>query len=58
MTRQLKVSDELKSEKYAFEPFGTVQGVLNGEPIKIMPMGKFYRDDRVLNITKDDLVEI
>jgi hypothetical protein len=46
------------SEKLGFEPFGTVDGVLRGEPIKIMPVGKFYRDNRVIDITESDLQEI
>ena len=46
------------AEKLGFEPFGTVDGVLRGEPIKIMPVGKFYRDERVIDITESDLQEI
>ncbi len=46
------------AEKLGFEPFGTVDGVLAGAPIKIMPVGKFYRDERVLDITEADLQEI
>ena len=43
---------------YAFEPFSTLKDVLNGQPIKIMPLGKFFRDDRELNITPDVLQEM
>ena len=46
------------AEKLGFEPFGTLDGVLAGKPIKIMPVGKFYRDERVLDITESDLREI
>lgn len=41
----------LATERVAFEPFGTLDGVLRGEPIRILPAGKFYRDDRVLDVT-------
>ena len=50
--------DSLASEKYGFEPFGTLAGVLSGEPVKIMPLGKFFRDERILDITEADLQEI
>lgn len=46
------------SEKYGFEPFGTLAGVLNGEPVKVMPLGTFYRDERKIVITESDLREI
>lgn len=46
-----------KSGRYAFEPFGTLDGVLRGDPFKIFPQGKWYRGNRELNITKERLVE-
>ena len=52
------MADDTHAEKLGFEPFGTVDGVLRGAPIKIMPVGKFYRDERVLDITESDLREI
>jgi len=62
MNGRLKVTDirpdSISSEKYGFEPFGTLAGVLSGEPVKIMPLGKFFRDERVLDITEADLQEI
>ena len=42
-------------ELLAFEPFSTLQGVLDGKPIKIMPVGTFYRDSRKLVITPERL---
>ena len=42
---------------YAFEPFGSLDGVLAGAPIKIMPVGTFYRDSRKLTITPERLQE-
>lgn len=42
----------------AFEPFGTLDGVLRGEPIKIMPVGTFYRGKRKIEITSEDLKQI
>lgn len=51
-------NDTILSEKYGFEPFGTLAGVLSGGPVKIMPLGTFYRDDRKLEITEADLQEI
>ena len=41
--------------KYAFEPFAKIE---SGKPIKIMPVGKFYRGKRILEVTKDRLQEI
>ncbi len=48
----------MTNQLYAFEPFGTMEDVISGKPIKIMPVGTFYRGDRVLTITADDLREI
>ena len=45
-------------EKYGFEPFGSLDGVLRGDPIRIMPVGTFYRDERKLEITAADLQAI
>ena len=47
-----------KSERYAFEPFGTLDSVLSGAPIRIMPIGTFYRGERKLEITEADLKQI
>ena len=41
--------------RYAFEPFAKIE---LGQPIKIMPVGKFYRGKRILEVTKDRLQEI
>lgn len=46
------------NQLYAFEPFSTVQDVLGGKPIKIMPVGVFYRGERKLDITPADLIAI
>ncbi len=46
-----------QAEKYSFEPFGTLDGVLKGEPIRVFPTGKWYRDDRVLDLTPERLKE-
>lgn len=48
----------MTKELYAFEPFGTMEDVISGKPIKIMPLGTFYRGDRVLTITAEDLKQI
>lgn len=45
------------TEKLAIEPFGSLEGVLRGDPIRIFPVGKFYRDDRVLDVTPQRLKE-
>lgn len=47
-----------QAEKYAFEPFSSVSGILRGEPFKIMPLGTFYRGDRKLEITKTRLEQM
>ena len=39
----------------AFEPFAKVA---NGEPIRLMPIGKWYRGDRELDITKQLLEQV
>ena len=46
------------SQTIAFEPFGTLDGVLSGAPIKIMPVGTFYRGKRKIEITSADLQSI
>lgn len=46
------------TELYAFEPFSSLAGVLNGQAIKIMPVGTFYRGDRKLTITAQRLQDI
>lgn len=48
----------MPNQLYAFEPFGSVQNVLDGKPIRIMPVGTFYRGERKLNITEADLRQI
>lgn len=48
----------MKSQLVAFEPFGSIEGVLRGEPIKIMPLGTFYRGKRKIEITAEDLKQI
>jgi hypothetical protein len=45
----------VKSQTIAFEPFGTLDGVLAGAPIKIMPIGTFYRGKRRIDIAAADL---
>ncbi len=45
-------------DRIAFEPFGSIDGILRGEPFKILPTGKWYREDRVLDITSADLKEM
>jgi len=45
----------MMGQHYAFEPFASLDGVLRGEPIRIMPLGKFYRGTRELDITEDRL---
>lgn len=49
-----------QAEKFAYgvESYGTLQSVLAGGPIKILPLGKFHRDERVLNITEQDMRNI
>lgn len=44
--------------KYAFEPFGSLQGILNGSSFRILPTGKWYRGNRILDITPERLGEI
>lgn len=51
------MTDEFKSDRVAFEPFGTLEGVLNGQPFRIFPEGKWYRDNRTLDITPERLKE-
>lgn len=51
-------TDDLPNQRYAFEPFASVQDVLSGRPIKIMPIGTFYRGERKLDITAGDLQQI
>ena len=46
---------ELNSVKIAFEPFGKIEP---GKPIKILPLGMWYRGKRILDITKDRAQEI
>jgi len=41
------------SSTYAFEPFSTLDGVLSGKPFKMLPIGKWYRGERTLDITPD-----
>jgi hypothetical protein len=48
----------VKSQTIAFEPFGTLDGVLAGAPIKIMPIGTFYRGKRRIDIAAADLQQI
>jgi len=48
----------LNGQRYAFEPFASLDGVLRGEPIRIMPLGQFYRGDRKLEITEERLKAI
>ena len=48
----------MPGQNYAFEPFASLDGVLRGEPIRIMPAGVFYRGERKLNITEDRLKAI
>jgi len=45
-------------QRLAFEPFASLDGVLRGEAIRIMPVGKFYRGERELDIDSDRLKEI
>ncbi len=45
-------------QQCAFEPFATLAGTLSGAPFKILPIGKFYRGDRAIDITADDLMGI
>lgn len=45
-------------QRMAFEPFGSMDGLLAGAPIKIMPLGTFYRDQRTLELTPDRLRQI
>ena len=46
---------EGNSYRVAFEPFAKVA---NGDPIKLMPIGKWHRGDRELDITKTLLEEV
>ena len=47
---------DIKSGKYAFEPFsGQMDGVLSGDPIKVFPVGTFYRGNRKLDLTPERL---
>lgn len=48
---------EKLSERVAFEPFGTLAGVLSGEPFKIFPTGTWYRGSRKLELTPERLRE-
>lgn len=48
----------MPNDRLAFEPFGSLENVLSGGPVKIMPLGVFYRDSRKLEITEADLREI
>lgn len=45
----------LPSQRYAFEPFDAIDGILRGEPIRVFPQGKWHRDDRVLDISEQRL---
>src|SRR5689334_11499159 len=45
------------SERFAFEPFSSLDGVLTGAPIRVFPEGTFYRGERKLTVTKDRLQE-
>lgn len=49
--------DTLRTEKYAFEPFGTLGGVLAGQPFRIFPVGTYHRGSRKLDITPTRLQE-
>lgn len=51
------MADEFKTEKIAFEPFGTLEGVLKGQPFKIFPQGTWYRGDRKLDVSAERLKE-
>ncbi len=42
-------------ERAAFEPFSDLSGVLSGLPIRVFPVGTFYRGERKLTVTKDRL---
>ena len=48
----------MTGQRFAFEPFASLDGVLRGEPIRIMPAGTFYRGERKLNITEERLKAI
>lgn len=48
----------MNKQTIAFEPFGSLDNVLNGAPIKIMPIGTFYRGKRKIEITAADLQQI
>lgn len=48
----------MNKQTIAFEPFGSLDSVLNGAPIKIMPIGTFYRGKRKIEITAADLQQI
>jgi len=48
----------MNKQTIAFEPFGSLDGVLSGAPIKIMPIGTFYRGARKIEITSADLQQI
>src|SRR5205085_6665150 len=45
------------SERVAFEPFGSLQGLLEGAPFRIFPTGTWYRDNRTLELTPARLKE-
>src|SRR3990167_5359815 len=55
---QALYAKEGMSHKFAFEPFATLAGTLSGKPFKILPVGKFYRGEREINITENDLKSI
>src|SRR3990167_4186590 len=44
-------------DRFSFEPFGSLDGVLKGEPIRVFPTGKWYRDERVLDLQPARLQE-
>jgi hypothetical protein len=53
----MNMSSDIPYERLAFEPFGSLDGVLKGAPIKVFPVGTFYRDERKLTLTPERLKE-
>lgn len=47
----------MSNAQYAVEPFGTLDGVLRGDPFKIFPVGTWHREDRKLEVTPKRLKE-
>ena len=47
----------MNGERLAFEPFGSLDGILRGDPFKIFPQGRWHRGDRVIDITAERLRE-